>query len=108
LEKYDVIEKGKINRNIPERDGIYFLYDINDALLYLSGSANIRNRVKYHINKNKHKAFVKIPPSEITKVAFVTISKSQIRDIAESLYLLHYKPKYNVTHFSATKLVILS
>jgi excinuclease UvrABC nuclease subunit len=110
LNKEEVLNDYKIKK-FPRNDlllnetGLYFLYDINDNLLYIGYSRWIRQRIKSHLNGNTNtKNFYK-------KIKFIHINYDYNNDCFNHLrvkynlkegvdievYLInYYKPKYNV------------
>ena len=85
--------------NLPERPGIYFLYD-NEELLYIGmTTVSIKTRVRNHISVNKHITNANEPlkiDRWLHRVNRVEYEEYPIRELAwiELFYQCKLKPKY--------------
>jgi len=80
------------NFDIPKEEGIYFIFDKEDNLIYIGKSINIQNRIANHINgtnspiKNK---------DEVYNLSFILYQNKYNIEAIERIYIDIYKPKYN-------------
>ena len=91
LKKYKV-EDWKTIRKFPEKSGIYFIFDREEELIYLGKSSNIKKRLRAHLSSS----YIQVPKTDIISAAYILMSKEIELKLAEALYLLKYKPKYNL------------
>jgi len=76
---------------LPKQEGVYFVFDSKDALIYIGKSKDINNRLKTHISQCQSN---KSPLKNLTinSVSFVlkNIDYSCSSEKAERYYLLQY------------------
>jgi len=84
LKKYDI-------NKLPNQEGVYFVFDSRDMLVYIGKSRDINNRIKTHISQCQSN---KSPLKNVTinSVSFVlkNIDYSCSSEKAERYYLLKY------------------
>ncbi len=76
---------------LPKQEGVYFVFDSKDTLIYIGKSRDINNRLKTHISKcNSNKSPLKT--TNINSVSFVlkNIDYNCSSEKAERYYLLKY------------------
>lgn len=76
---------------LPHQEGVYFVFDLRDILVYIGKSRDINNRIKTHISQC-HSNKSPLKNVTINSVSFVlkNINYSCSSEKAERYYLLQY------------------
>lgn len=97
---------GRVNKSIPKEQGVYFIFDISGNCIYIGYTINLFQRLGFHSTKNKNKNNSYIPIGEAVNCSFILWTDLPVdTEIAETIYLNHYKPKYNGNPYDPLKLV---
>ncbi len=84
-----------INKEIPNKPGIYIFKDIYSEPLYVGKAKNLRKRVPSYFSKQSSWK-VKRLVSEANELSFVVSKNETDALLAEYSFIQEYKPKYNV------------
>lgn len=80
--------------DINGKGGVYFLYDVNDSLLYIGKSSNLYARVNQHINGHgRSAAFAKL----IYRIDVILESNDLYRELYETYAINTLRPIYNAS-----------
>lgn len=85
--------------NIPEKPGVYFMYDKFDSLIYIGKSKNLKERVEsyfYHNPGHTQKVFEMVRNVRTIKYEITGSELSAL--LLESELIKKYKPIYNTTN----------
>jgi len=97
-----LLELSEINRlntdisKIPKSEGIYFIFDKDDYVIYIGCSINLKSRLMTHLHiKNKVTSPIE-NKEEIYKIS-ILLKSDYIYDTEsiEQIYIDLYKPRYN-------------
>lgn len=81
---------------LPEISGVYFMYDMEDRIIYIGKAKNLKKRVKSYFTKNHDSPKLTVMVPQIARFEFI-ITDSEIEAlILESNLIKKHKPKYNV------------
>jgi DNA polymerase-3 subunit epsilon len=79
---------------LPEKTGVYYLYDEDGDVLYIGKSTNIRRRVLTHLGNPKAKRAIELKQKTADVSYFVTGSEL-VALLKESEEIKRFKPMYN-------------
>lgn len=82
---------------LPEKSGVYLMYDINEIVIYVGKAINLKNRVKSYFQSNKdHTEKTKALVSNIVRYDFIVTDSETEALILENTLIKKFKPKYNI------------
>jgi excinuclease ABC subunit C len=84
-------------KNLPDKPGVYQLYDNSCKLLYIGKAKNLRKRVKSyflktHYENNKLKSLIR----KISKIEHIVVETESDALLLENNLIKKYQPKYNI------------
>ncbi len=86
----------EIIANLPEKPGVYVMYDEKGNVIYIGKSVNLRNRVSsYFSNPNLHRR-TKNMVSTVRKIDYFITNNEAEALILEATLIKKHKPKYNI------------
>lgn len=82
---------------LPDKSGVYLMYNYSDNIIYIGKAINLKNRVKSYFQSNKdHSEKVKAMVSNIYRYDFIVTDSEVEALILESTLIKKFKPKYNI------------
>jgi excinuclease ABC subunit C len=92
------LNKVEINLEpLPDKSGVYLMYNYSDNIIYIGKAINLKNRVKSYFQSNKdHSEKVKAMVSNIYRYDFIVTDSEVEALILESTLIKKFKPKYNI------------
>lgn len=72
--------------------GIYRMYDVNDEIIYVGKSSNLRTRIHNHLEHRTHTAYF---IDEVMRVDFHTEPNPIYETMLEGIFIALHLPKYN-------------
>jgi len=81
-------------KELPEKEGVYFIRDVYNSLIYIGMSKNIKQRIHSHLLESGCSAIKN--KKEIVFISYI-LKKDYEYDTEgiERIYIDFYKPKYN-------------
>ncbi len=80
--------------SLPSKPGVYYFYDVDEQLIYIGKSKNIKSRVVQHLKNNRSKKAVLLRES-IAKVDVMETGSELIALLLESEQIKKHRPKFN-------------
>ena len=80
--------------DIPNKIGVYFLYNEKDELIYIGKSIHIKKRIEQHLKNSKTEKAIKLR-SEIAKIEYTLTGSELISLLMESELIKLHQPIYN-------------
>ncbi len=80
-------------KSVPSHTGVYFLHNVNDTIIYIGKSKNIKKRITQHFTNDNRKS--KKIQDEVEKVTYIQTGSELLALLKENDAIKHYKPKYN-------------
>lgn len=79
---------------LPEKTGVYFLYDETNCLIYIGKSKNIKKRVEQHLRNTSGKKAVEMR-NEICRIEYELTGSELIALLKESKLIKKHTPRFN-------------
>lgn len=82
---------------LPEKPGVYLMYDKDDTIIYVGKAINLKNRVRQYFDNSKNK-----PPkvvamvSHIVRFEYIIVDNEVEALVLESNFIKKNRPKYNI------------
>ena len=84
-------------KKIPNKAGVYIMYNSNDEIIYVGKAVNLRKRVNQYFNNDKNKSVkVKALVENISRFDYIIVDNEIEALILESNLIKKNKPKYNI------------
>lgn len=84
-------------KKLPEKPGVYLMYDKDGVIIYVGKAINLKNRVKQYFDnsKNKHPKVVAMV-SHVIRFEYIIVDNEVEALILESNFIKKNRPKYNI------------
>ena len=87
----------KINLEpLPEKPGVYLMYNNQEVIIYIGKAINLKNRVKSYFQNKDHNEKTKALVSNIERYDFIVTDSETEALILENNLIKKFKPKYNI------------
>jgi len=85
------------NKNLPDKSGVYFLFNHSQKLIYIGKANDIRARIAGHFSNSKKKAFGSMPLEEIYHISYILTEDRFEAGKLEANYIKNIPTEYNNT-----------
>lgn len=86
----------KFSKTLPEKPGVYRMFDKDGSLLYVGKAKNLYNRVSSYFSKNHTDNRISTMVSQIDRIEIVVVLTEVDALILESRLIKSENPKYNI------------
>lgn len=82
---------------LPEKPGVYLMYDKDDTIIYVGKAINLKNRVRQYFDnsKNKHPKVIAMV-SHVVRFEYIIVDNEVEALVLESNFIKKNRPKYNI------------
>jgi DNA polymerase-3 subunit epsilon len=80
-------------KSVPSETGVYFMHNVNETIIYIGKSKNMKKRLTQHFTNDNRKS--KKIQDEVESVTFIQTGSELLALLKENDAIKHYKPKYN-------------
>jgi excinuclease ABC subunit C len=92
-----IAEQNNINlASLPERPGVYIMYNIEDTVIYVGKAINLKNRVRTYFQNRDQGEKVRAMVSNIHRYDYFVTDNEVEALMLESNLIKKFKPKYNI------------
>ncbi|MFN8671618.1 MAG: excinuclease ABC subunit UvrC [Candidatus Sericytochromatia bacterium] len=81
---------------LPEKSGVYLMYNKENTVIYVGKAINLKNRVKSYFQNKEHNEKTKALVSNIDRYDFIVTDNEVEALILENNLIKKFKPKYNI------------
>jgi excinuclease ABC subunit C len=83
--------------NLPEKPGVYRMYDATDTLIYVGKAKVLKNRVRSYFQQNaQHTAKTRVMVAQIARFDYVVTASEVEALVLEDTFIKTNQPRYNV------------
>ncbi|WP_299150750.1 exonuclease domain-containing protein [uncultured Dokdonia sp.] len=80
-------------KSVPSETGVYFMHNVNETIIYIGKSKNMKKRLTQHFTNDNRKS--KKIQDEVEHITFVQTGSELVALLKENEAIKQYKPKYN-------------
>lgn len=80
-------------KSVPSETGVYFMRNVNETIIYIGKSKNMKKRLTQHFTNDNRKS--KKIQDEVESVTYIQTGSELLALLKENDAIKHYKPKYN-------------
>jgi excinuclease ABC subunit C len=81
---------------LPDKPGVYLMYNADNTVIYVGKAINLKNRVKSYFQNKEQPEKVKAMVANIDRYDFIVTDSEVEALILESTLIKKFKPKYNI------------
>ena len=82
--------------NLPNKPGVYIMYDASGTIIYIGKAKNISNRLRQYLDISKLELHKQVMRTLVTRVEWETVATESDALIREQELIKSEKPKYNI------------
>lgn len=83
-------------KQIPEKPGVYLMYDKEDTVIYVGKAKNLKNRVRQYFQNSQANIKVKIMVKKIARFEYIVTNSEIEALVLENNLIKKYYPEYNI------------
>lgn len=93
LDKFNINEELK---KLPDKPGVYIMYDKDDKIIYVGKSVSLKNRVRSYFHANHKYKKVEAMVQQICRFEYIIVNNETESLVLESNLIKKNRPKYNI------------